>query len=187
MPAGMNITQLLADYRNGHEQAMESLFPIVYEELRRIARKQLYRVSGVNTLCATALVNEAYLKLLKCHSSQASDRVHFFAIAATAMRQILINYAQQKHAQKRGGDWLKVTFEEALSTEECGIDQLLAINRALEELEQLDENLARLIELRFFAGLTEIEVASIFEVNERTVRRNWKKAKALLVKILADY
>ena len=179
-----DITQLLCDYQNGDEAAMESLFPFIYKELHQIAHRQLKNVWSVETICTTALVNEAYLKLASGSEHNAKNRNHFFAIAAKAMRQILINYSKQKQAKKRGGEWQRTDSVDALEDSEKNIDNILAIDRALTELEMLDPPLCRLVELRFFAGMTEQEVASVLGVTERTVRRNWQKAKLLLAKAI---
>lgn len=184
--SAIDITQLLAAYQRGQPEAMERLFSLVYQELRRIAHRQLKNVWSLETICTTALVNEAYLKLVNHQNCKVSDRAHFFALAATAMRQILINYAEQKQADKRGGQWQQVTYEQALLTPDLNMETLLAVDSALKTLKDIDEDLARLVELRFFAGMTEAEIACVFAVTERTVRRNWKKAKALLVQALKE-
>lgn len=177
-------TQLLNDIQNVESDAMDLIFPAVYQELRRIAHQQLNRAWSMDTLCTTALVNEAYLKLVHQKNFCPANRSHFFAVAATAMRHMLINYAEQKQAQKRGGDWQQVTFDESGLRSETNINTLIAVNEALEQVKQVDETLARLTELRFFAGMTESEIAVLFDLSERSVRRNWIKAKALLVKAL---
>jgi RNA polymerase sigma factor (TIGR02999 family) len=112
------------------------------------------------------------------------NRVHFFALAATVMRQIIINYAEQKNTRKRGGDWQRVTLEEDIEKTDQNTLTLLAVNDALKELAEIDEDLARLVELRFFSGMTEQEIATLYSVSDRTVRRNWQKAKLLLIRAL---
>lgn len=164
--------------------SVDALYNDVYEELRRIAKKQMQKAWSIGTISTTALVNESYLKLVNLQNTQFENKAHFFAIAATAMRQILINYAEQKGAQKRGGDWLKVTYQEPLHESDVEIKTLLAVNDALTDIREIDADLAQLVELRFFAGMTEAEIAEVFDVNERTVRRNWKKAKMLLKQAL---
>ncbi len=184
----MNVTQLIKQYRQGDKQSSEQLFAVVYPELRRIAEQQLRRSWGMETIQTTALVNEAYLKLIDQNQCDANDRAHFFALSATAMRQIIINYAEHKQAKKRGGDWVQSTFSEADLQQEqqqqTDIDSLIMIDKALASLADIDQDLAQLVELRFFAGMTEAEIALVFEVTERTVRRNWRKAKALMATIL---
>lgn len=164
---------------------MAHLFPAAYQDLKRLAHHQLRRSWSLETLQTTALVNETYLKLSEHQAPLRDDKRHFFALCAKAMRQILINYAEQKQTQKRGGDLARVTFAEVLHQPDrhnhYRLDTLLAIDQALEQLSAIDEKLCELVELRFFAGLTEADLAQVFEVNERTIRRNWSKAKALLV------
>lgn len=175
-----NFTQVLSNYQEGDEQALGKLFPIIYQELRSIAHRQLGNVWAVETICTTALVNEAYLKLAGSNKIVSHDRNHFFAIAAKAMRQVLINYSKQKQTQKRGAELRKTSNIDSLTQSEKNIDELITIDRALTELEELDPELSRLVELRFFAGMTEIEVAKILGISDRSVRRNWQKAKVLL-------
>ncbi len=185
MSSSTDITSLLIDSRNGNAAALDEIYPQVYQALYRIARGQLRRMWDMGTMSTTALVNEVYLKLVDQSQCQWVDRAHFLALCAKAMRQILINYAEKKRAQKRGGDWQRVTFEEALATSVIGVDTLLAMEDALQQLAVVDEDLCRLVELRFFGGLTETEIACVFGVSERTVRRNWRKAKAVLAHALA--
>ena len=156
------------------------------QELHQIAHRQLVKSWSVDTICATVLVNEAYIKLVNSQQVSFSNRAHFFAIAATAMRQIIINYAQQKQTKKRGDGWQKVTYEEAFISDQQHPELLLSVSYALDEVEAIDPDLARLVEMRFFAGMTEAEIAAIMGVTDRTVRRNWKKAKALLMHALSE-
>ena len=186
MTTAVDITRLLNDCRTGRTGAVESLVPVVYRELKRLAHRQLQNIWAVDTINTTALVNEAYIKLVSHGSGTPANRAHFFAIAAKAMRQILINYAEQKQTQKRGGDWRRVTAADACVQQDQPIETLLAIDMALAEVRTVDENLAQLIELRFFAGMTEAETAAVMGVSERTVRRNWKKARALLARALTE-
>ncbi len=181
----LDITRLLSDYQSGNEEAINDLFPAVYQELHAIANRQLRKSWSVETICATVLINESYLKLIQGQQVDFTDRAHFFAIAATAMRQIILNYAAQKQTAKRGADWKRVTVEEALLVDEHHADTLLSIGLALEQVASIDEQLAHLVEMRFFAGMTETEIASVQGVSDRTVRRNWIKAKALLMQALA--
>lgn len=185
MSSSTDITSLLIESRNGNSAALDEIYPQVYHELYRIARGQLRRMWDMGTISTTALVNEVYLKLVDQTQCQWVDRAHFLALSAKAMRQILINYAEQKRAQKRGGDWQRVTFEDALATPAVNAETLLAVEHALQQLATLDQELCRLVELRFFGGLTEAEIACVLGVSERTVRRNWRKAKALLARTLA--
>ncbi|TQV66299.1 sigma-70 family RNA polymerase sigma factor [Exilibacterium tricleocarpae] len=179
-----DITALLKTSGKDRNEALGKVYAAVYQELKQIARKQLQGSWSVDTISTTALVNEAYLKLIRPQQLEVKDKAHFFALAATAMRQIIINYAEQKQAQKRGGDWFQVTYNETLMQSHRNAEELIAVSEALEEVRALDDKLAQIIELRFFAGMTETEISEVFGVNERTVRRNWKKAKALLVRVL---
>jgi len=179
-----NFSIILSNYRNGDQEALNELFPVIYKELRKIAHQQLGKVWAVDTICTTALVNEAYLKLIGNENLQSQDRTHFFAIAAKAMRQILINYSKQKQTAKRGADAQVTSSVEEISDDASSLEEVIAIDKALTELEVLDPNLAKLVELRFFAGMTEVEAAEVLEVSDRTVRRNWLKAKMLLAKAM---
>ncbi|WP_086929468.1 ECF-type sigma factor [Agarilytica rhodophyticola] len=184
MSTTLDITQILQDRSDRQHEGIAEIYSAVYDQLKALARKQLQQSWSNNTISTTVLVNETYLKLIKSQKLEITNRAHFFAIAATAMRQILINYAEQKKAQKRGGDWLQVTYQETLIQSQHKLETLLAVSEAVEQIRSIDTRLAELIELRFFAGLTESEIAEIFGVNERTLRRNWAKAKMLLAKAL---
>ncbi len=161
-------------------QDVDRLLPEVYSELQKIAHAQLNRMWNLETINTTVLVHEVYLKLAASKDCQFVDRAHFLALASKAMRHILINYAEKKLSQKRGGLWKKVTLEEALNVADVSLDTFLEINKGLVKLEELDPKLASLVEMRFYAGLTEGEIADVQGVSERTVRRNWRKAKAML-------
>ncbi|MBB3063371.1 ECF-type sigma factor [Microbulbifer rhizosphaerae] len=184
MPDNNHITHILNDHQLSPAELMHRLFPVVYNELRRIARNQLKQAWDSRTLCTTSLVNEVWLKLAQGSHSRITNRAHFFAIAAKAMRQIIINYAEQQQALKRGGAWQQVTFDEILLHSDHHWDTLLSVNSALEAITQIDRRLAELVEMRFFAGMTEGEIAKVQGLSERTVRRNWLKAKALISKAL---
>ena len=159
--------------------ATRDIAPAVYDMLRALAHRQL-RKSGGNTLNTTALVHEAWLKLMH-GESDFENRAHFFAVAATAMRQILVDHARRRHAQKRGG--AAPAAESALANvgAESNVDELLAIDAILTKLEALDERLARVVEWRFFGGLDEAEIARALDVDVRTVRRDWRKARAFIL------
>ena len=176
--------ELLTRPEQDEVETCELLFPIVYEELKKIAHNQMRNAWSLHTMQTTALINETYLKLSGQPNAGGKNQRHFFAICAKAMRQILINYAEQKNAQKRGGHMRDVTYDEVVyqseSQAEFSIETLLAVDQALRQLEDIDEDLCKLVELRFFAGLTEAEIAKMLGVSERTVRRDWSKAKALL-------
>lgn len=184
MPNDADITGLLVRFRQGDSDALNRLFPSVYTELRRIADRQLRRAWDVDTINATAIVHEAYERLVQLSDVTWQDRAHFFAVSATAMRQIVINYAVRKRAKKRGGDYRRVTFDSAEIAAVERTETLLALDAALKQLAELDGRLAKVVEYRFFGGLTEVEIACVLAVTERTVRRDWKKAKALLAQYL---
>jgi RNA polymerase sigma factor (TIGR02999 family) len=176
-PDPPEITRLLREARGGGRDAFDRLLPVVYEELRRIAGRQLRGEAAGHTLGATALVHEAYLKLAVPQAAPWTDRAHFFAIAARAMRQVLVDHARRRAAQKRGGAWERTTLSGkplALDTDPA---ELLALDDALEGLE---ERQREIVEMRFFAGMTEEEVAVVLGISERTVRRDWTKARAWL-------
>lgn len=188
MTSTIDFNELLHSSGQGDAEKTAYLFPIVYEELKRIAHNQMRGAWAVQTMQTTALINEAYLKLLGHQKDHCLDKSHFFAICAKAMRQILINYAEQKNAQKRGGELDRVTYSEVLQQQgqqdSYSLDTLLTVDQALVQLAEVDEHLSQLVELRFFAGLTESDIASMSGVSERTVRRDWQKAKALLSQAL---
>jgi RNA polymerase sigma factor (TIGR02999 family) len=162
------------------EDALLPLVPLVYEELRRIARRQLRNERTGHTLTTTALVHESYLKLADQTRAAFRDRAHFLAVASQAMRRILIDYARGHRAARRGGDQHRVELDDAtLAAVEQG-ETLIALHEALERLEQLDSRHCRVVECRFFGGMTEQETADALGVTERTVRRDWIKAKAWL-------
>jgi RNA polymerase sigma factor (TIGR02999 family) len=173
----------LAAARAGDDAAFSEAFAATYEELRRLARRQLRALRPGETLATTALVNEAYLKLVR-RPVDYQDKTHFFALAARAMRQILMDYARERHAKKRGGDRRQTTLDDAALSVEAIADEMIALDRALSRLEGVDEWLARLVEWRFFGGMTEDEIASAEQITSRTVRRDWQKARAFLYREL---
>jgi RNA polymerase sigma factor (TIGR02999 family) len=175
------ITQMLRAWSDGNREVANALVPLVYDELRRQARRHLRRERAGHTLQTTALVNEAYLKLIDQHSLDCESRTHFFAIAATLMRRILVDHAKTKLRRKRGGSAIRITLEEPMlaSTEDANTD-LLWLNEALEKLFELDEQQARIVELRYFSGLNIDETAAVLKLSEATVNRDWKMAKAWL-------
>ena len=166
----------------GDEAALERLIPLVHDELRRIARRHMGRERVGHTLQATALVNEAYLRLIEVQHVNWQNRAHFLAVSARLMRRILVDFARSKHYQKRGGGAAKVTFDEALiGANEAGQD-LVALDDALEALAKVDERKSRVIELRFFGGMSVEETASVLTVSPDTVMRDWRLAKAWLLR-----
>jgi RNA polymerase sigma factor (TIGR02999 family) len=176
---GASVTQLLAAYRGGDRSAMDQAFSHVYEELRRAASIQLRRGYSP-TLSTTSLVNETYLRLVDGAQASPTDRAHFLALAARAMRYIIIDYARRRGAAKRGGGAPHDVLEEAEIAVEDQAEQLLALDDALQALGRLDPRLVRLVECRFFTGMTEEETAEALEVSVSTVQRDWKRARAWL-------
>ena len=180
------VTQLLERVRAGSEDGLEELLPLLYDELRRMAAGQLRKERVDHTLQPTALVHEAWFKLVDQRNRDWQNRAHFLAIAATAMRRILVHHAEAVGAQKRGGDRDRVTLMDGPG-EVAGADGLdvLALDEALERLAAWDARKAKVVEQRFFAGLQNAEIAEALGVNERTVERDWRMARAWLRKELA--
>jgi RNA polymerase sigma factor (TIGR02999 family) len=176
---GHEVTQLLRRVRAGDADAREQLFPLVYEELRQVARRALRRERPDHTLRATELVHEAFLKLGAAEGPW-QDRAHFLGVAARAMRQILVDHARRRLAGKRGGGMVATTLEDVGSDEGLPPEELLALNAALDRLEARDPRMRALVEYRFFAGLSDREIAELLQVSERTVNRDWAKARAWL-------
>ena len=174
------ITEFLIAHREGDAAAFEQLVPLVYEDLRAIAHVQLSRLRPGKTLNTTALVHEAYLKLVDQTRVEINDRAHFFAIAARAMRHIIIDYARSRAAVKRGGGVIPVPLDSVQIAILEQVDGLLAIDEALDKLSRLNDRLTRVFECRFFAGLTEEETAEALTLSLRTVQRDWMKGKAWL-------
>jgi len=183
--SGDDVTQLLLRVRGGDRTAIDALLPLVYDELRQIASRRQPRGQADPTLSATALVHEAYLKLFDRSRLEFADRQHFFAVAARAMRQIAVDYARKRGSLKRGGDRRAVDLDSQLPAPDERAEEVLAIDQALGRLAEIDERLVRVVELRFFAGLTEAEIAEALGRDERTVRRDWRKARAVLHELLA--
>jgi RNA polymerase sigma factor (TIGR02999 family) len=186
-----DITELLIAWRSGDRSALDRLFPLVYDELRQIAHRRLGREREDHTLGTTALVNEAYLKLVDQTRAQWADRAHFFAVAARAMRRILLDHARRHQALKRGGAPARVSIDDgaladAARAADERADMLLALDDALTRLAKLDERLSRVVECRFFAGFTEEETAEALAITPRTVRRDWVKAKGWLYQALRE-
>lgn len=182
-PAG-DVTRLLVRAREGSREAVEELLPLVYAELRRVAGRQLRNERGDHTLGASGLINEAYLKLADQLQVDWQSREHFYAIAARAMRQVLIDYARKRNAEKRGGDWDRTSLDNKGLGFDAPLADLLALDQALDRLSGIDERLRRIVEYRFFCGLTEKESAELLGVTVRTVQRDWMKARAWLYKEL---
>jgi RNA polymerase sigma factor (TIGR02999 family) len=174
------MTQLLVQWSNGDHSALDKLVPLVHEELRKLAHHYMRRERSNHTLQTTALVNEAYLRLIDQQGISFENRAHFFGIAARAMRQILVEYARGRAAAKRGGDLTRVELDEAALVSDEPAAEMVALDEALKELAEFDERLARVVELRFFGGLSVEESAEVLGVHPNTVIRDWSMAKAWL-------
>lgn len=178
------ITRLLQAHHAGDRESFDQLVPLVYDRLRRIARGQLARGGRGRTLDTTSLVHEAYVQLVDETGVDWQDRGHFYAISARAMRRIVVDYARQRTAQKRGGGKPDLTLEPGLIGVEQQAELVLAVDQALERLADFNERLARVVECRYFAGMTEQETAEALDSSLRTVQRDWLRAKAWLRKEL---
>jgi RNA polymerase sigma-70 factor (ECF subfamily) len=180
MSESQEVTMLLSALTNGEEGAASKLIPVVYDELRRLAGSYMRRERVDHTLQATALVNEAYLKLIEQRAVNWQSRAHFFGVAAQLMRRILIDYARGHTREKRGGEQKKVSLDEVFLFSEQQADELLAVDDSLNLLAKMDPRQARVVELRFFAGLSVEEAAEALGVSPKTVKRDWSVAKAWL-------
>jgi RNA polymerase sigma factor (TIGR02999 family) len=178
--ANEQFTQMLRRAQSGNREALDALLPVVYGELRRVAANQLASERADHTLQPTALVHEAYLRLIDQHSVNWQNRAHFFSIAAQMMRRILVNYAIQRAAQKRGLGAARLTLEEADSFSDEKDFDLISLDEALKQLAEYDKTQARIVELRFFGGLTLVETAEVLGISDSTVKREWHMAKAWL-------
>ena len=184
-PDAERIQALLAELQAGDTQAARRLMPLVYDEFREIAARYLRRERGNHTLQPTALVNEAYLRLIDQSRVQWQGKTHFFAVGAQAMRRVLVDHARSRERLKRGGQRARVTLDEAVALSPERDEDVLALDEALEKLAALDDRQARIVELRFFAGLNVEEVAQLLGVSKRTVEGDWTMARAWLHRELA--
>jgi RNA polymerase sigma factor (TIGR02999 family) len=180
------ITQLLLAWNDGDRDAFDRLVPLVEVELRRLARTYMSRERVSHTLQTTALINEAYVRLIEAHDVQWQNRAHFYGIAAQLMRRILVDFARKRNYRKRGGGNYQITFNEALVVNEAEDPNVLALDEALNQLASRDARKARVVEMRFFAGLTEKETAAALNVSPETVRRDWRLAKSWLLRQLSQ-
>ncbi len=180
------ITELLAAWNEGDEESLERLFPVVERELRRIAHNYMRRENGYHTLQTTALVNEAYIKLVDQTRVSWQNRAQFFGISAKIMRRILINHARERNAEKRGGNAQKINLEDTavISAEKSG--EVIALDEALLNLEKFDKLKSRIVELRYFGGLTIEETAEVLKIAPPTVSLHWRLARAWLKKEIGE-
>jgi len=189
MPADQPIselTSLLSTATIEDDRSIDRLVPYVYDELRQIAHRQLMRVRSGQTYCTTELVHEAYLRLVDQTRASWQDRLHFLAASARAMRHILIDYARRSGRIKRGGGQIRITLDESMISGGDRAQVFIALDKALNQLAMLSPRLAQVVELRFFGGMNEGEMAELLGMSERTVRRDWRKAKAWLADALAE-
>ena len=175
-----DITALLGQWQGGSQNALDQLTPLVYKELRRLAQSYLRRERPGHTLQGTALVHEAYLRLVDQRQVQWRDRSHFFALSAELIRRILVDHARSKMAAKRGGDQVKLSLEEGMDAPVPGDLDLIALDDALQVLARTDIKQSRIVELRYFAGLSIEETADVLNISPATVKRDWVVAKAFL-------
>ena len=179
------ITQLLAQWSEGNQSALDELYPLVYEELHRLARRYMSREKKGHTLQTTALINEAYVRLVDQKNVRWANRSHFFAISAQIMRRILIDHARRQAYAKRGGGAKQVSLEEAAIVAPDQASELVRLDEALKTLSKLDERRCHVVELRYFGGLSNEEIADVLKVSENTVTRDWNLARAWLYQHLA--
>ena len=178
------VTDLLVKWRSGDGAALQALMPLVYDEMRRLAHRYLRRERGGHTLQSTALVHEAYVRLTGNAPPQLQDRAHFFGIAAHVMRQILVEYARARNAEKRGGAVIKLAIDNIdLPSRKADLD-IVALDDALKDLARIDAQQSRVVELRFFSGLSIDETAEVLEISESTVKRDWNTARVWLFREL---
>jgi RNA polymerase sigma factor (TIGR02999 family) len=181
-PTKADVTRLLVLWTDGNQQAMEQLLPVVYDELRKLARRYLKRERPGHTLQSTALVHEAYLRMVDQRDISWQGRAHFFGIAAQMMRRILVDHARSRDAAKRGAGACKLTLDEGLLAPAERDINLVALDEALETLAKLDPQQGRIVELRFFAGLSIEDTAEVLKISPATVKRDWAMAKAFLTR-----
>lgn len=174
------VTRFLQEFADGRSEAFDEVVDLVYADLRNIAHRQLQRARFGETLDTTGLVHEAYMKLIDQEQARWQDRQHFFAITAHAMRQIIVDYARKRFAQKRGGGEAAEELDENKVAARKEAERILALNDAVETLGEIDERMLRVVECRFFAGLSEQETADALGMSLRTVQRTWKRARAWL-------
>jgi RNA polymerase sigma-70 factor (ECF subfamily) len=178
--ASPDVTELLVAWSNGDETALDKLVPLIYAELHRLARRHMRQAGPGHTMQTTALVNEAYLRLVRQQQVNWQNRAHFFAVSAKSMRHILVDMARGRGRQRRGGDAPTVSLDEAFLFSPGRASELVALDEALTALAALDERKSRIVELRFFGGLTLEETAEVLSVSHATVEREWKRARAWL-------
>lgn len=180
MSAAHSVTQLLEQWNDGAREALDELLPLVYGELRKMAKRYMGRQNPGHTLQTTALIHEAYLRLVKQKQKHFKNRAHFFGVAAQAMRHILVDYARARHTARRGAGARPISLEEAALVTSERAAELVAFDDALKELEKLSKRQSRVVELRYFGGLSVAETAAVLEISPDSVMRDWSMAKAWL-------
>ena len=180
IPDSHEVTELLLAWSEGDQEALDRLVPLVYDELRRLAQSYMRKERANQILQTTALIHEAYIRLIDANSVQWQNRAHFFGVAARLMRQILVAMARERGCQKRGGGAKQVSLDEAMMIDEELDDDLVALDEALGALAQFDARKAQVVEMRFFGGLVEEEIADALDVSPETVRRDWRLARSWL-------
>ena len=185
MSSTHSVTQLLEQWNHGDREALEKLMPLIYEELKKMARRYMRQQNPDHTLQTTALIHEAYLRMVKQPEKHFQNRTHFFGVAAQAMRHILVDYARARHTDKRGGGARPISLEEAALVTQERAAELIAFDDALKELELLSNRQSQVVELRYFGGLSVEETAAVLEVSPDTVMRDWSMAKTWLHRALS--
>lgn len=180
------VTRLLEDWNQGDKRALDQLIPLIEGELRQLARRYMRRQRSGHTLQTTALVNEAYLRLAGQQNRHWQNREHFFAVAAQLMRNILVDYARRRHAAKRGGEMRDVTLDESVMVSQERAIEVLALDEALRTLAEIDPRKSKIVELRYFGGLTFEQAAAVLDISPVTARRDWRGAKAWLYRALSE-
>jgi RNA polymerase sigma factor (TIGR02999 family) len=184
MPADQDVTALLDDWSRGDRDALDRLLPLVYRELRGVAARQLHRERNGHTLQPTALVHEAYLRLVEQRDVDWQNRAHFFGVAAQVMRRVLVDHARRQAARKRGDNLQRVPLEDVIDSSSTTEIPVIGLDEALTRLERVDRGLARIVELRAFGGLTIDEAAHVLKISPSTIKRDWRTAKAWLTREL---
>jgi len=184
-PPLQDVTQLLRAWNNGEQEALDQLIPLVYHELHRLAHRYMGRERSAHTLQSTALVHEAYERLISLKDVDWKNRAHFFAVSAQVMRRILVDYARSRRYSKRGGEWRQVPLNEAVAVFRDHRTDIVALDDALQALAGIDPRKNRVVEMRFFGGLSIKETAEVLNVSEETVLRDWRLAKVWLLRQLS--
>ena len=186
IPPNNDVTNLLVAWSEGKQEALDELLPLVYGELRKMAKRFMNSQPSGHTLQTTALIHEAYLKMADQKDKRWQNRAHFFAVAGRAMRQILVDHARTRQRDKRGGKTQIISLDHVAEISNERAAEIIALDEALKGLEKLDERKSRVVELRYFAGLTEIETAEVLKISPETVQRDWKFAKGWLFRELSN-